>query len=191
MKNPRLKAVYAVIVILGIAIIILSLLKITGTFDITSVINNSGNSQNNTEFIDEWKSEPFGKGNVTLTLKSRGKNLEYEFDNARGIEFGITASPIDYIKKANTSYDLFVFGEAGYHSLTKEVYVIEFVPLNCDYAMINNEKVELQSGKIKTNNEELNFNLLLTSYHTGLDTDGETENADCILIDKDGNTHNF
>lgn len=174
---------------MGLAIIALALLKMTGTFDITSVINSSANSQEDTEFTDEWKSEPFGKSNIILTMKSRGENLEYEFDKSGSIKFNVTYSPINYIKQANISYDLFTLGETGYNSLTGEIYVIEFVPLDCDYALINGERVELQSGEIETKSGNLQFNLLLTSYHPELDKDDETENADCILIDKEGNTY--
>lgn len=182
--------------VIGIIVIAIVILKLTGVYDVTTLFNNSSDNSD-FEVIDEWNSEPFGDLQVKAIVKSCSNNSIYLSMTSESEDFKANNPSIDEFGPFQTSYrstgnytlDNISYGDTilmdgGENIKTGELYSLVEVPLECEYAILDGERINLVSGQVKTTDGISRFKLCLTTYY-----DGDQENHELIFVDKEGNKH--
>lgn len=175
-KQKIASSVFCVVLVLLLAIILLNNLGIVDFKKEANLIINS-------DYY--WQSEPFGEIDAVWCLesqteKSEGDSKVYYYlrsaDGSREYTHGdfVSVEKIvncDY-KDIDHIYDLYTHDGLHYTAL--------FVPLDCEYVTINNERFETKTGKINTNEGEIEFKYFTATYKSA--ANGESIVPDVFIL---------
>lgn len=185
MKNN--KTLYTVIAVIGVAVIIFSLLKMTGVYDITALFG----ADDEPEVIDVWESDPFGEYDVTVKLESYtdGKILQYiQCDNS---DLVINYDYMFYDSVAGFGIDAIKYKDCDLASCAGDEknsvkYFAFAIPTDTDYMMLNGNRLNPVVGKIDTFEGPVDFKLCCVSLNKN---EVDINYVDFLFVDEEGNKH--
>lgn len=179
----------AIIITFSVVAIAIMMLKITGIYDITTLLSNSSNSARET-VIDEWISEPFGDLGVQISFTSYKDKLirltlnstSEKFDSEDfGWFYEDSGKEMDISK---ITYNDVWLMSGGHDKETGMVYTGFAVPLDCEKILLDGNEIIPQNASIKTTAGKKEFKVCTLTY-----LDDNQRNHEFVLIDKGGNEH--
>lgn len=185
MKNN--KALYTVIGVIGVAVIVFSILKMTGVYDITALFG----ADDEPEVIDVWESEPFGEYDVTVKLESYTDGKIFQYIQCDNSDLGIAYEHATYDAPEaygidSRKYEDFNLAFCAEDEKNGVYYCVEAIPTDTDYMMLNGNRLNPVVGTIDTFDGPVDFKLCCVSLNR---KEVDVDNAEILLVDEEGNEH--
>ncbi|GEM_PF-4067512 len=185
MKNN--KALYTVIGVICVAVIVFSILKMTGIYDITALLG----SDDEPEVIDVWESEPFGEYDVTVKLESYTDGKIFQYIQCDTSDLMLSYDYMFYDSVAGFGIDEMKYENCALAFCAEDekngiYYCVEAIPNDTDYMMLDGNRLNPVVGKIDTADGPVDFKLCCVSFNRNkVDIDYD----DFLLVDEEGNEH--
>ncbi len=191
MDSRTSKNINRIICVVGIIAIVFAFLRIAGIFDISKYFHPSRaavSGKSKAQVIDTWESEKFGKLGAYIKIESCDNDYIYITNVcSEGEIFGnISLRPVsgNYALQ-NADYNDAILTVSGKDKKSKDNYCYLIVPIDCDYMIKNEEKIEAVKVNLKTSQEPVEFKICTFTYK-----DNE-EFSKLALIDKEGKSHDI
>ena len=185
MKNN--KALYTVIGVICVAVIVFSILKMTGIYDITALLG----SDDEPEVIDVWESEPFGEYDVTVKLESYTDGKIFQYIQCDNSDLAINYDHKIYDSVAGFGIDEMKYENCELSSCAEDEksgvkYSVFAIPKDTDYMMLDGNRLNPVVGTIDTVDGSVDFKLCCVSLNSN---EVDIDYVDFLLVDKEGNEH--
>lgn len=180
------KKLYTFIGIIGVAVILFSVLKVTDIYDISVLFGND-----EPEVIDVWESEPFGEYDVTVKLESYTDGKIFQFIQCDNSDLGINYDHWIYDPAEGYSFDTRKYEDCAFATCAEDeengVYYFAFaVPKDTDYMMVDGNRIDPVVGTMNTAGGMADFKLCCLSLNS---RDVDIETVGILFVDEEGNEH--